>query len=236
MEHSKIEYTRDAALEFLHDELEDFDLHVPFEKRDSAFFRKWEIVTYAHNAMQDMPLNDTMQEYICENGLSSLTDIFEHWQKSGMDWEPFEDKMQQAKDMVQSWIDSILQTIENLRLDERSLIYSVVELVGEGQSAEFLAPGIVDSDNLADLDDYLDFVDQLVDDTDISVHVRSYSVGCGESERADDDALAYINKHKDELEEKYGIDFIKSDDFTDYGFSSDPYFDDDEEQDEGMEP
>lgn len=105
--------------------------------------------------------------------------------------------------------------MEKLRLDQRSLTYSVVEVRTDSDYICFHMPGICDRDSLEENDQYRDFMED-ADDTEVNVSVYSYSLGRGESEYPDEDELAIIDRYTDELDEEYGIDTIQSDSFSFY--------------------
>jgi hypothetical protein len=108
-------------------------------------------------------------------------------------------KLQQATD-----------EIAKLKLDSRSLIYSVVEVRTDFGYRCFLLPGICDRDALEDSEQYQELMED-AEDTEVNTSVHSYSVGTGESERPDEAELEIIEQYTDELDEKYGIDPLQSD-------------------------
>lgn len=105
--------------------------------------------------------------------------------------------------------------INMLGLETHSLIFSVVEVRSDHDYMEAYLPGICDRDGLEVSEEYRDFVEDL-DESDINVGVRSYSVGNGESEYADEKQLHIIKKYMDELDKEYGVDEILSDFFSFY--------------------
>lgn len=130
--------------------------------------------------------------------------------------------------------DDLKTLIEGLRLDDQTLTYSEVELTANGQTTSFLTGGIPDTYSIDDIEQYREFVEDLPPLTEITVAVNSWCVGRGESEAADDDELAVIEENQDLLEQRYGIDPLQSDRFTE--IAPDNSLDFDEEPDEGLEP
>lgn len=100
--------------------------------------------------------------------------------------------------------------IAKLKLDSRSLIYSVVEVRTDSGYDCFLVPGICDRDDLERSDQYQELMED-AEDTEVNASVHSYSVGTGESERPDENELKIIEQYTDELDEDYGIDPLQSD-------------------------
>lgn len=102
------------------------------------------------------------------------------------------------------------QAMETLGLDSRSLIFSEVEVRTDYGYDSFLVPGICDRDALEESDQYQEMMED-ADETVVNVSVAAYSVGTGESERADGDELKLIEQYREEIDERYGIDQILSD-------------------------
>ncbi|MEN3005992.1 DUF3848 domain-containing protein [Dehalobacterium formicoaceticum] len=124
--------------------------------------------------------------------------------------------------------------LKKLRLDDRSLTYSEVELTGNGQTTSFLTGGIPDTYTIDEIEQYQEFAEGLPPLTEITVAVSSWCIGCGESEAAADDELAVIEENQDLLEQQYGIDPLQSEHFTE--ITPDDDLDFDEEPDDGLEP
>lgn len=121
-------------------------------------------------------------------------------------------------------------TLADLKLNDRSLIYSNVSLECDGHAIEFLAGGIPDKYNIDSLDGYGDFTEGLTPFSEITVSTRSYSVGTGESENPSEEELEFIEQHEDELEKEFGIDWIQSDSFSQLFLPDDPDLEDDEDE------
>lgn len=100
--------------------------------------------------------------------------------------------------------------IAKLNLDNRSLIYSLVEVRTDYGYRCFLLPGICDRDALESSDQYQELMED-AEDTEVNASVHSYSVGTGESERPDEAELEIIEQYADELDEEYGVDPLQSD-------------------------
>lgn len=100
--------------------------------------------------------------------------------------------------------------IAKLKLDNRSLIYSVVEVRTDFGYRCFLLPGICDRDALESSEQYQELMED-AEDTEVNTSVHSYSVGTGESERPDEAELEIIEQYTDKLDEEYGIDPLQSD-------------------------
>lgn len=100
--------------------------------------------------------------------------------------------------------------LEKLGLDNRSLVYSVVEVRTDSNYTCFLAPGICDRESLESNEHFREFMEDSAD-SEVNTSVDTYSVGNGESEYPDEDELAIIEQYTEELEEEYGIDSIQSD-------------------------
>jgi len=107
-------------------------------------------------------------------------------------------------------------TMDSLNLDNRSLIFSFVQLNAGCEYVEYHTAGIPDKYDIEDTAGFQTYTETLDDDTDISVSVRSFSVGTGESEHPSEDELEFISRHIDELDKKYGVDCIQSDNFSHY--------------------
>ncbi len=101
-----------------------------------------------------------------------------------------------------------------MELDNRSLTFSEIELEVNGQSTTFLAPGIPVTYEVEELDEYIDFTEEFDEQVDVNVAIRSFSVGSGESDIPSYDDLEYISKHREELEDEYGIELIQSENFS----------------------
>ncbi|MCQ5128937.1 hypothetical protein NE562_04640 [Butyricicoccus faecihominis] len=106
-----------------------------------------------------------------------------------------------------------IDAVASLSLDDRSLIYSTVEVRTDHDYACFLVPGICDRDALEQSDQYQEMMEE-ADETEVNVSVSAYSVGTGESESPDEDELKLIEQYEDEIGEEYGIDQILSDFFS----------------------
>lgn len=105
--------------------------------------------------------------------------------------------------------------IAKLNLENRSLVYSVVEVRTDFGYKCFLAPGICDRDALESNGQFQELMED-AEDTMVNTSVHSYSVGTGESETPNEDELEIIEKYSDELDEKNGIDPLQSDFFSFY--------------------
>ncbi|SHH69341.1 hypothetical protein [Desulfosporosinus lacus] len=123
--------------------------------------------------------------------------------------------------------------LEGLRLDDRTLTYSEVELTADGQTTSFLTGGIPDTYSIDDSEQYQEFVEGLPPLTEITVAVSSWSVGHGESEAAAEDELAVIEENLDLLEQQYGLDPLQSECFTEIAPDNGLEFD--EESDEELD-
>ena len=110
----------------------------------------------------------------------------------------------------------VVTSLEELNVADRSLIFSEVDLCGGGCTMEFLAPGIPDQNDIEENENYQHFQNYFDEPVEVSVNVRSYLFGNGESVSASENELVYIHRHRDEIEEAYGIDCIQSNDFTMY--------------------
>lgn len=104
--------------------------------------------------------------------------------------------------------------IEDLKLDSRSLTYSRVELTCSGRHDEFFTGGIPDELDIEETEGYQEFVRELEDEAEIGVHVETFNVGRGQSERPDDEEINAILENEQAIEAKYGIDAIQDSDFT----------------------
>lgn len=100
--------------------------------------------------------------------------------------------------------------LEKLELDNRSLVYSMVEVRTDFGYTCFLMPGICDRDSLESNDHFREFMEDTTE-SDVNTSVYTYSVGRGESEYPDEDELATIEQYTEELDVEYGIDPIQSD-------------------------
>lgn len=130
----------------------------------------------------------------------------------------------------------IMAALEKLRLDERSLLFSDVELTDDRNKAiTFPAGGVIDTHNLNFLGSYQEFTSELPAGSEITVTVNSWSVGLGESDFATDEEAALIADSREYLDRKYGIDHIQAEHFTEQ-MSEDGLDFDDEETDEELEP
>lgn len=153
-----------------------------------------------------------------------------------------EDMKGVAANSVKSWLhdvrmdkeDDLKILIEGLRLDDRTLTYSEVELTANGQTTSFLTGGIPDTYTIDGIEQYQEFAEGLPPLTEITVAVSSWCVGRGESENADDDELAVIEENQELLEQRYGIDPLQSEHFTE--ITPDDDLDFDEEPDDDLEP
>lgn len=100
--------------------------------------------------------------------------------------------------------------IEKLGLEERALLYSVVEVRTDFGYKCFYMPGICDRDTLMDSEHFKEFMEGTTE-SDVNASVYAYFVGTGESVCADEGDLSIIEQYTDELDEEYGIDPIMSD-------------------------
>jgi len=150
------------------------------------------------------------------------------------------DKDDVAAISVETWLKQVLRekreaALKELRLDERTLIYSEVELDADGETTSFMTGGMPDTYNIEDIDQYREFAEGLSADTAIFVTVNSWSVGNGESENAGDEEVELIEANRDYLDMVFGIDHLQTAEFTEY--VQDEAFDyDDDEPDNGLEP
>lgn len=100
--------------------------------------------------------------------------------------------------------------IEKLGLEQRSLLYSVVEIRTDFGYKCFYMPGICDRDGLMENENFIEFMEGTTE-SEVNASVYAYSVGTGESENADEGALSIIEQYTDELDEEYGLDPVMSD-------------------------
>ena len=105
-------------------------------------------------------------------------------------------------------------TIEDLRLDARSLTYSRVELASDGSHDEFFVGGIPDELDIEETEGYQEFVEGLADETEIEVHVETFNVGRGESQTPSAAEINTILLHEEAIDTQYGIDTIQDNDFS----------------------
>ena len=75
-----------------------------------------------------------------------------------------------------------------------ALLFSKVTIECDFNEAEFMVGGFpTEPDDLARCDEYQDFLDEIDDETSISVHVDAYICGIGETIRASPDEVAEIS-------------------------------------------
>ena len=75
-----------------------------------------------------------------------------------------------------------------------ALLFSKVTIQCDFNEAEFMVGGFpTEPDDLARCDEYQDFLDEIDDETSISVHVDAYICGNGETIRASPDEVAEIS-------------------------------------------
>jgi len=198
-----------VAAAYIHRHLK--DRQVPAELYEAVFSRKNILGEIAHRWMDEAKLRDGDTR----------------------------DKDDVAAISVGTWLKQVRRekqeaALKELRLDERTLIYSVVDLDADGKTISFFAGGMPDTYSIHDFDLYREFAEGFEADTAISVSVDSWSIGNGESVSATDDELALIGSNFDYLNQAYGVDHLKSDRFTEYVPDNDLY--DDDEPDNGLEP
>lgn len=75
-----------------------------------------------------------------------------------------------------------------------SLLFSKVTIQSDSDEVEFMVGGFpTEPDDLERCDEYQDFLDEINDETSISVHVDAYVCGNGETIRASPDEVAEIS-------------------------------------------
>ena len=75
-----------------------------------------------------------------------------------------------------------------------SLLFSKVTIQSDSDEVEFMVGGFpTEPDDLTRCDEYQDFLDEIDDETSISVHVDAYVCGNGETIRASPDEVAEIS-------------------------------------------
>ena len=75
-----------------------------------------------------------------------------------------------------------------------ALLFSKVTIQSDFDEVEFIVGGFpTEPDDLARCDEYQDFLDEIDDETSISVHVDAYICGNGETIRASPDEVAEIS-------------------------------------------
>ena len=75
-----------------------------------------------------------------------------------------------------------------------ALLFSKVTMQRDFDDVEFIVGGFpTEPDDLARCDEYQDFLDEIDDETSISVHVDAYICGNGETIRASPDEVAEIS-------------------------------------------
>lgn len=104
--------------------------------------------------------------------------------------------------------------VMRINAENKSIVFSEVELSVGSSGICFLASGIPDQYDVEDLDQFIEFTEGLDEEADIDVSVRSYVFGRGQSEHADESELEYIEAHREEIESEYGIDMIQSGSFS----------------------
>lgn len=98
---------------------------------------------------------------------------------------------------------------------ENAILFSKVILTADnGSTDEFICSGIVNcEEDLENIDAYNEFLEDNPDAESIEVNARAYSFGYGESEKADDEELAYIASREDEFLDSDEVDEIESSNF-----------------------
>ena len=75
-----------------------------------------------------------------------------------------------------------------------SLLFSKVTIQSDSDEVEFMVGGFpTEPDDLERCDEYQDFLDEINDETSVSVHVDAYVCGNGETIRASPDEVAEIS-------------------------------------------
>lgn len=100
--------------------------------------------------------------------------------------------------------------LETLKLDIRSLNYSVVEVRTDFGYTSFVISGFCDRDDLENSEAFQEFMKSTTV-SEVNASVYSYSVGTGESGTPNEKELEIIAQYQDILAEEYDVDYIKSD-------------------------
>lgn len=108
-----------------------------------------------------------------------------------------------------------------------ALLFSKVTMQSDFDEIEFFVGGFpTEPDDLARCDEYQDFLNEINDETSISVHVDAYICGNGETIRASPDEVAEISARieaePDFLSEQ--CDWIGDTDFEIQWSPAEPYF------------
>lgn len=111
--------TKDKIVDAIDDELSEFDEKNRYFERDSDFFHRFEILTYARNAIYNMPIRDYVLSLMYEQSPWILDAIYTHWEINGMDWGPADQKLNLSIELVEDWLNSIERIDLTYRLHER---------------------------------------------------------------------------------------------------------------------
>ena len=111
-----------------------------------------------------------------------------------------------------------------------ALLFSKVTIQSDFDEVEFIVGGFpTEPDDLARCDEYQDFLDEIDDETSISVHVDAYICGNGETIRASPDEVAEISAlieaESDFLSEQ--CDWVGETDFEILWSPAEQYFNED---------
>lgn len=110
MNYENEQITKDELVDAVDAELSELDEDTRYIDRDSDFFQKLEIFTYARNAIYDMPISDYTASLMYGHSPSILRDIYHYWEDSGLNWGPGDQKLSRAIDLVEDWMNNIERT------------------------------------------------------------------------------------------------------------------------------
>lgn len=116
-------FTKADLIDYIDTELAEKEESTGFPDRDAEYFHQTEIMTFARNAIYNMPISDYQAGLMeRQGGCSILYDIYCHWRAHMLEWGEWQtEKLSMSFDLVQQYIDSIEHKELNRALYDRAL-------------------------------------------------------------------------------------------------------------------
>jgi len=109
MDYEETGITKDELVDSIDTELAELEERTGFPDRDADYFHRLEIMTFARNAIYNMPVSDYQADLMEQQGsVSVLNDIYNYWRDYVMEWgDTHDEKLTMSFDLVRRYIDSL---------------------------------------------------------------------------------------------------------------------------------
>lgn len=102
-------FTRNELIDAIDTELAEMEERTGYPDRDADYFHRLELMTFARNAIYNMPISDYQADLFEQRGgCSVLDDIYNFWRDHVMKWgQTHDEKLTMSYELMQKYIDSV---------------------------------------------------------------------------------------------------------------------------------